>query len=157
MGMVGTVCAGGRGREGETIFYKACDRANTSPFPSAQLLFNTRSCSDGTSYLSIIVPVAASINGICKTSLWRPGIWKMTTKCLSTRRFIFHGGSPKSQILLFHSGKFFSLGFSNPQMNREEKKWGELIPVCNRSTISVDLKWGPSEIVITERLKLVSK
>ena len=56
------------------MFYEACDRADTSPFPSAQLLFNSRSCSDGKSYLSVIVPVAANMNGVCKTGLWGPGI-----------------------------------------------------------------------------------
>lgn len=61
-------------RREETPFARSVTEQARAPSLPAQLLFNSRSCSDGKSCLSVMVPVALSINGVCETGPLGQGI-----------------------------------------------------------------------------------
>lgn len=66
MGIV-CVCVGGVGLEWKKPLLGGCERTDTHPLPSCMAGLIQEAAQRGELCLSIIVPVAASINGVCKT------------------------------------------------------------------------------------------
>lgn len=56
----------------------------------------------------------------------------------------------------FHAGKIFFLAFQTSKWI-EGKKWTKVVPICNKSTISIDLKGSNTSNDHRKRLELVNK